>query len=242
MSAPNERMKLDFSEKGRDASGQPDSMDRRLFIQLLCFTGCNDISKLTDALQAENIPAVLYRDLNDPKGVGLLTYSEEPEHFVGKLRDFINQSCFAELTPRPEMTMLGRTYSIGYETDLEYILFKRPLERALNPELQWCIWYPLRRDGSFETLSEQEQMAILREHGTIGIAFSEADYGHDIRLACHGLDKNDNDFVIGILGNRLAPLSGLVQRMRKTQQTSRYLESLGPFFIGHVAWQAPMSV
>jgi len=25
--------------------------------------------------------------------------------------------------------------------------------------------------------------------------------------------------------------------MRKTEQTSQYLDSLGPFFIGQVAWQ-----
>jgi hypothetical protein len=27
--------------------------------------------------------------------------------------------------------------------------------------------------------------------------------------------------------------------MRKTEQTSQYLDSLGPFFVGKVAWQSP---
>lgn len=81
-------------------------------------------------------------------------------------------------------------------------------------------------------------MAILREHGTIGMAFGQGDYGHDIRLACHGLDGQDNDFVIGLLGKDLAPLSQLVQTMRKTQQTSLYLERLGPFFVGHALWRS----
>ena len=58
-------------------------------------------------------------------------------------------------------------------------------------------------------------------------------------LDCHGLDKNDNDFVIGILGAKLHPLSVMVQTMRKTRQTSEFLTSLGPFFIGHVLWQSP---
>ena len=57
-------------------------------------------------------------------------------------------------------------------------------------------------------------------------------------LACHGLDKFDNDFVIGLLGPELYPLSCIVQRMRKTKQTSQHLERLGPFWIGKVAWQS----
>jgi chlorite dismutase len=56
-------------------------------------------------------------------------------------------------------------------------------------------------------------------------------------LACHGLDKHDNDFVIALLGPELHPLSSIVQRMRKTKQTSLHLERLGPFFIGKVIWQ-----
>ncbi len=70
------------------------------------------------------------------------------------------------------------------------------------------------------------------EHGGIGRAFGRAGYGGDIRLAAYGLDKNDNDFVVGLIGPELYPLSAIVERMRKTIQTSQYLESLGPFFIG----------
>ena len=58
---------------------------------------------------------------------------------------------------------------------------------------------------------------ILMEHAGIGRAFGRAGLGYDVRLACHGLDKNDNDFVIGLLGGELHPLSVIVQRMRKTQ-------------------------
>jgi chlorite dismutase len=62
----------------------------------------------------------------------------------------------------------------------------------------------------------------------------------DIRLACHGLDVNDNDFVIGLIGKDLAPLSQLVETMRPTAQTSEYLEKLGPFFVGRVLWRSPL--
>ena len=134
--------------------------------------------------------------------------------------------------------MLGRTYAIGHEQDLDETLVERPRRRVLDPELRWAIWYPLRRAGSFEQLSRKEQNTILMEHGGVGMAFGRAGLGYDIRLACHGLDKLDNDFVVGLLGPELHPLSIIVQRMRKTRQTSLHLERLGPFFVGRVAWQS----
>jgi chlorite dismutase len=33
------------------------------------------------------------------------------------------------------------------------------------------------------------------------------------------------------------PLSHIVQSMRKTIQTSEYIETLGPFFVGRACWQ-----
>ncbi len=153
-------------------------------------------------------------------------------------RAFLTTSPFADLTPKPEHTLLGRTYSLGYEPNLEEALIERPRSRVCDPALPWAVWYPLRRSGSFEQLSAQEQNVILMEHGGIGRAFGRAGLGYDIRLACHGLDKHDNDFVVGLLGPELYPLSLIVQRMRKTQQTSLHLDRLGPFFIGRVAWQS----
>jgi chlorite dismutase len=135
--------------------------------------------------------------------------------------------------------MLGRTYSIGYEMDLREVLVERPMRTALNPAWKWAVWYPLRRSGRFAQLPIEEQRVILAEHGAIGMAFGAADHAHDIRLACHGLAKDDNDFVVGLLGKELYPLSAIVQAMRKTQQTSLYLERLGPFFVGRAIWQSP---
>ena len=154
--------------------------------------------------------------------------SETPDAFVSELRSFLRSPPFAELEAKPELTMLGRTYAIGYEQDSEETLVERPRRRVLDPALEWAIWYPLRRAGSFEQLSRSEQNAILMEHGGIGMSFGRAGLGYDIRLACHGLDKLDNDFVVGLLGPELHPLSIIVQRMRKTQQTSLHLERLGP--------------
>ncbi len=229
MSKPTDNQ-LDLSEKGRGE----ESLDRRLFVQFLGFGGIDPVSEslLISDLENSSLAAVLYSDMNDYKGVGLLTMSETPEFFVTELRRFLSDSSFARLKPKPEYTMLGRTYSLGYEKDLERTLISGPKLKIFDPELVWAIWYPLRRAKAFETLAPEEQRAVLGEHGKIGFQFGDAGYAKDIRLASHGLDKNDNDFVIGILGRDLYPLSALVERMRKTQQTSRYLESLGPFFIG----------
>jgi len=112
-----------------------------------------------------------------------------------------------------------------------------PICTATNTAWPWAIWYPLRRRGAFMQLSADEQRKILMEHGSIGRSFGEADYAHDIRLACHGLDTNDNDFVIGLTGKQLYPLSAIVQAMRITVQTSQYIERLGPFFVGKAVWQ-----
>jgi chlorite dismutase len=128
--------------------------------------------------------------------------------------------------------MLGRTYSTGYEADLAFWLLDRPRATALDERWPWAVWYPLRRIGAFEKLDPKERGGIMREHGDIGKAYGEADLAHDIRLACHGLDANDNEFVIGLIGKELYPLSHVVQAMRKTRQTSEFIGHMGPFFVG----------
>jgi len=230
----------DVAEHGRSADGRTTSLDRRLYMQLHAYGGARDTPALIVALEGEGVTGTLYEDVNDPTGVALLTLSESPEAFVSQYRAFLQSEPFGGLEPRPDLTMLGRTYAIGYEEDLEETLVERPRRRVLDPALPWAIWYPLRRAGSFEQLSKREQDTILMEHGGIGMAFGRAGLGFDIRLACHGLDREDNDFVVGLLGPELHPLSIIVQRMRKTKQTSLHLERLGPFFVGRVAWQSSL--
>jgi chlorite dismutase len=231
---------VDVAEHGRSAAGETISLDRRLYMQLHAYGGARDTPALISALAGEGVVGTLYEDVNDPTGVALLTLSESPETFVSQYRAFLRSAPFAALEPKPAFTMLGRTYAIGHEQDLEETLVERPRGRVLDPTLPWAIWYPLRRAGSFEQLSRREQDTILMEHGGIGMAFGRAGLGFDIRLACHGLDRDDNDFVVGLLGPELHPLSIIVQRMRKTKQTSLHLERLGPFFVGRVAWQSSL--
>ena len=229
----------DISERGGLRNGQPQRSDERLFMQLFAFGGCARASEVVRQVSDGGVEAVIYEDLNDPRGIALLTLGRDPNTFIDRVRPLLNSGPLSTLTLRPELTMFGRTYSLGYEPDLQHALFDRPRSTVLNPDWPWAVWYPLRRSGRFAQLPPEEQRTILAEHGEIGKRFGAADYSHDVRLACYGLDRDDNDFVIGLVGKDLFPLSAVVQAMRKTQQTSLYIERLGPFFVGRAVWQSP---
>src|SRR5207248_4851425 len=147
----------DLSEKGGMKDGQPQRSNARLFMQFLAFGGCADGSTLADHLARAKISGVLYEEVNDPRGVGLLTFSEDPDFFLDRVRPMLNGPGFSVLVQKPEYTMLGRTYSIGYEPDLPDVLLERPRRTVLNPAWKWGIWYPLRRAGKFAQLPLDEQ-------------------------------------------------------------------------------------
>ena len=234
---PSDETGVDLSEKGTK-DGKQISLDRRLFMKFTAYGECTDPAPAIEALERAGVSGALYLDANDPRGIGLLVMSEDPDYFVTTLRGLLNDAPFSEFHHKDEFEMLGRTYSIGYEPDLEQVLFNRPRSRITNPELAWVVWYPLQRSKRFETLSPDHKRRILAEHGTLGKRYGFAGLAADIRLACHGLDKHDNDFIVGLLGPNLHPLSAVVQEMRGTEQTSQYLDNLGPFFVGKVAWQS----
>jgi chlorite dismutase len=245
MSEANEDLKIDVWERTKGHGGQPvQAMDRRLFMQLISYE-CADgldpnraVSVLGKALDELGATGVMYADMNNPRGIALLSYGEDPADFVTKVRPAFNQASLNGLRSLPSLTMIGRTYSTGYEPDLEHWLIQRPKETVHNPDWPWAVWYPLRRSGSFEQLEDREKGGILREHAEIGKAYGAQNLAHDVRLACHGLDANDNEFVLGLLGERLHPLSHVVQAMRKTRQTAQYIVQMGPFFVGHRAWRS----
>ncbi|MCA9606311.1 MAG: chlorite dismutase family protein [Myxococcales bacterium] len=240
-------VEVDVNEYGGKKDGERQSMDRRLFMQLLVWDAPpgGDIEEhtaaLIAALEKDGMPGVLYEDANAPGGIGLLTWSEDAQHFVTRVRALFRAPGVRGLVPRPGFTMLGRTYSVGYEPDLEHALLHRFVDNATNPAWRWGVWYPLRRNGAFARLDHAEQAAILREHAAIGMAYGRRDLAHDVRLACHGLDAEDNEFVIGLISDNLHRCSHLVQRMRSTVQTSEYIVKMGPFFVGHARWQKKAS-
>lgn len=243
MSDANEGQKIDVWERTKGHGGQPvQAMNRRLFMQLIAYE-CGDgleparaIGTLGGALDEHGASAVIYADMNNPRGIAALSWSEDPADFVKKVRPAFAQPGLAGLRSLPGLTMIGRTYSTGYEPDLEQWLINRPKETAQHPDWPWAVWYPLRRSGAFEKLEDREKGGILREHAEIGKAYGAQNLAHDIRLACHGLDANDNEFVLGLIGQELHPLSHVVQAMRKTRQTAEFISQMGPFFVGHRAW------
>jgi hypothetical protein len=234
---------VDVREHGGKKDGERQVVDRRLFMQLLVFDAPldRDPEELTralgKALKKAKIPSVVYEDMNAPMGMGVLTWSEDPTHFVDNVRPIFRGRELRGLVPRMDHTMIGRSYASGYEPDLEHWLFRRPVEHVLHPDWPWAIWYPLRRSGGFARLDRAEQASILREHAAIGMAYGQQDHAHDIRLACHGLDARDNEFVIGLVGKSLHPLSHVVQTMRATRQTAEYISQMGPFFTGYARYR-----
>lgn len=227
-----------IDEFGAEKDGVKQQLDKRLFMQLHVFTKCRDAEAIKNSLVSSGIQAVLYEDVMDPQGIGVLFMSDDANFFVKEVRGILSCDPFASLQYRPEMTMFGRSYALGHEQNLEEWLIHKPQKTVLNTAWPWAIWYPLRRKGEFETISKDDQNKAMYQHAMIGMGYGAADFAHDVRLACHGLDPNDNEFVIGLIGKDLYPLSKIVQDMRKTDQTAKYMESLGPFFVGKAYWQA----
>jgi hypothetical protein len=234
---------IDVREYGGKRDGVRQSTDRRLFMQLLVADfappqAADAPARAAEACRKARVPAVVYADAMSPRGVGLLTWSEDPAHFVRAVRPLFTEGPLSQGVLRDGYAMLGRSYSTGHEPDLEWTLLRRPIENVTNEAYPWHVWYPLRRSGAFARLEPIEQSHVMREHAQIGMAYGAQELAHDIRLACHGLDPADNEFVIGLVGSQLHPLSHLVQAMRKTRQTSEFIETMGPFFVGHVAARA----
>ena len=241
---------IDVNEYGGKKDGVKQAMNRRLFMQLLTFrvpAGTTQpvsggpqsapdaiAAELTSILRARKIPGVVYADAMDPRSLALLSWSEDPAHFVTSVRPLFAEAPLADVELRQDFAMIGRSYGTGHEPDLEWFLLKRPIENVTNEAYRWHVWYPLRRKGSFAKLEPIDQSHILREHAALGIAYGQGDLATDVRLACHGLDAEDNEFLIGLVGKDLHPLSHLVQAMRKTRQTSEFIEKMGPFFVGYV--------
>ena len=230
----------DLIEHGAPVRGEAQTLDSRLFVQLQVFTGCLDSAPVIEAVASSGLEAAVYANLNDPRGLGVLLMSEDPTVFAEAARGLLIGRAFEDLTPLPDFTMLGRTYSSGREPNLEDFLLHKVRRHALNPNYPWGIWYPLRRIGAFNRLPRADQGRILMEHGTVGRGYGDLGLAVDVRLECHGLDRDDNEFVIGLIGPDLYPLSKLVKDMRPTVQTSEYIQDMGPFFVGHVLYQAPI--
>jgi hypothetical protein len=144
---PAEIGPLELAEKGR-RGGQEITLDRRLYMKFTAFGRCGDPHAAIKALAEDGVNGALYVDINDPQGIGIMVAAEDPDYFVTTLRTLFGHRPFADYTHKAEFDMLGRTYSIGYEADLEDTLLVKPQQKLLNPAHLWAVWYPLQRRSS----------------------------------------------------------------------------------------------
>lgn len=229
----------DVREIGMPIRGVIQALDRRLYLHLVAYRGPVALDRVRQAVRETapkfgSVPWVLYADAVDVRAFAVAAWHEHPEELMHFMRALAQRPPLDQCQVDVERTMYGRTYSTGRESDLEEALLKRPSQYLLHPQWNWTVWYPLRRKPEFEQLSPREQGQILVEHATMARVYGECDYAHDVRLASYGLDRRDNEFVVVLVGTNLHRLSHLVQQMRKTRQTSEYIQSIGPFFVGRV--------
>lgn len=222
----------DVRERGAPVGGEVQALDRRLFMCVHSFTGVADPGTLLSALQESGLEGVVYATVSDPRGATVVLLDEDPDVLAGGGRALLGAGPFAELEHVRGQALLGRTYGTGHEPALEDWLLHAPRRKLAAPENSWAVWYPLRRSSEFYRLPDSRRGRILAEHGKIGAVFADAGFADDIRLECFGIDPEDNEYVIGLLGARLDTLSRLVRAMRSTEQTAVYMDRLGPFVVG----------
>src|SRR5262249_55351467 len=86
---------VDVNEYGGKRDGVRQQMNRRLFMQLLVIdappggaggSGDELAKRAADELRRRKVQGVVYADAMNPRGVGVLTWSEDPAHFVRAVR------------------------------------------------------------------------------------------------------------------------------------------------------------
>src|SRR5690606_8653873 len=99
----------------------PQRLDQRLFMQLIVVSAL-DRSKnlgisLGEEIHSRGVGVVVYEDVCDPLGYGILTYSTNPAVFTEKVRPAMRTESLGDYEVRHDLSMMGRTYSTGYEQD-----------------------------------------------------------------------------------------------------------------------------
>ena len=99
---------IDVNEYGGKRDGVRQEMNRRLFMQVLVFDvdarPDHEAKELASRLGGAGVRAVVYADAMDPSGIGVLTWSEDPAHFVQKVRPHLQSGA---LQLRRDYAMLG---------------------------------------------------------------------------------------------------------------------------------------
>ena len=84
----------DLVEHGATVRGEPQTLNTRLFVQLHVFTDCLDSAAVVSAVRESGLEAVVYANLNDPRGVGVVLMSEDPNLFADAGRALLTGPVF----------------------------------------------------------------------------------------------------------------------------------------------------
>jgi hypothetical protein len=91
----------DLAEKGGMKDGQPQRLDRRLFMQFMAFGGfTQDTRLLGDALDAAGVEGVVYADVNDARARPA-DLQPRPGLLPRLVRPMLNRQPFASLVQKP---------------------------------------------------------------------------------------------------------------------------------------------
>ena len=118
--------KIDVLERGAERDGAPQVMDRRLFMQLLAFDcatthdPAREVASLGKALESAGVAGVIYEDVNAPRGLALLTWSEDPEAFVARVRPILAAPEPYGYRNKMEFTIAGEPATIGLHASERY--------------------------------------------------------------------------------------------------------------------------
>ncbi len=195
-----------------------------LFVQLLVFTDCAEITPLLLPLDHLSLDFVVYKHFNDPQGIALLAMTDDPELIVTDLRDMVCSRAFRILMQRPDLTMTGRTWDgSGRPSDQLAAVVK-------NAERSWGLWYPMRGTPAFAGLDEAEQSTVL--DSITSAAGLNADEFGQVWLKSHALDHGGNQFIHGVHARSPRHLSYFVEAITRTEQYTEHIAGAGPFFVG----------
>ena len=101
---------IDVREYGGKRDGVRQEMNRRLFMQVLVYEVDGkpepEAKALAGRLKDAGVSSVIYADTMDPRSIGLLTWGEDPAHFVQRVRPHLQ---VAALHPRRETRRTRRS-------------------------------------------------------------------------------------------------------------------------------------
>jgi chlorite dismutase len=210
--------------------------DNTLFLQLQIFdiepaAGPRAmVSALSRRLREKRIDGVIYGDANDHRGIGLLTWAADPGDILDNVHALLGGKRFSALTPRPGWVMFGRVSGDAAANTPEVLL---------NGDRNWAAWYPVRNKAEWALLDDAAQAKVHKAHGTVAKSFTDDGRVAYVRLACHGIDPEDNDQIFGLTAGSLMDISLLQEAMRGTAQVATHVSKMGPVFVGRKIWQNP---